>query len=215
MDCPLCLNSEWMSVVEGPDHRSYQLCNKCRIIFTDTNFYPTIEEERIRYLEHNNGPQFKGYVKFLNRAIVPALEFLESGMKGLDYGCGPVPTLSKILQKNGYICDDYDPVFFPELDHNKQYDFIFSTECFEHFFYPAKELQQIKKILKQEGYLIIMTDKWKSLEQFKNWYYAKDNTHVTFYHEESLQFIAEKFGFEQIESGDERVSILKNDVDHL
>ncbi|PKP02759.1 MAG: class I SAM-dependent methyltransferase [Bacteroidetes bacterium HGW-Bacteroidetes-9] len=207
--CPLCTKPLGFKEVQGPDARIYNHCEKCYLIFTATRFQPTKKEEEKRYLQHNNGIQHNGHVTFLNKAIKPALEYLKPGMKGLDYGCGPVPTLSRLLEQNGYTCDDYDPIFFPELDQDKQYDFIFATECFEHFFFPAKELQKIRRLLKEDGILVIMTEQWQNLEKFKTWYYAKDSTHVSFYHKRTFGFIANKSGMNTLFTDNNRVIIFQ------
>ncbi len=207
--CPLCTEPIGFKEVQGPDTRVYHHCEECHLIFTATRFQPTKKEEEHRYRQHNNGIQHKGYVTFLYKAIKPALQFLRPGMIGLDYGCGPQPTLSRLLEQEGFTCDDYDPIFFPELNQNKQYNFIFATECFEHFFYPARELIKIQQLLKDDGILAIMTEQWQSLEKFKNWYYAKDNTHVSFYHQRTFQFIAEKSEMNTIFSDNNRVIIFQ------
>ncbi|MDZ7743703.1 MAG: class I SAM-dependent methyltransferase [Bacteroidota bacterium] len=206
--CPLCDNKESFAAVKGPDTRAYKCCKKCRLIFAEARFLPSEKSEKERYLTHENGIQHKGYVDFLNQAVEPALPFLSSDMQGLDFGCGPVPTLSVMLEQKGFTCDDYDPLFFPGLAA-KEYDFIFATECFEHFFSPAKEIQRINNMLKPGGILIVMTETWKSTKAFGSWYYAKDFTHVCFFHEQTFDFIAEKFGFELLQSRDERVKLLR------
>jgi SAM-dependent methyltransferase len=206
--CPLCLNKESFEIVKGPDSRAYRGCNKCKLIFTETRFQPAKKNEKKRYLTHNKGIQYKGYGNFLNQAIEPALPLLTNDMQGLDFGCGPEPTLSAMLREKGISCDDYDPIFFPEMPE-KTYDFIFATESFEHFFFPAKEIQCIKNLIKPNGYLIVMTEKWKSIEAFKTWSYAKDATRVSFYHLHTFRFIATKFGFGTIESNNDHVVILQ------
>jgi SAM-dependent methyltransferase len=198
-------------VVKGPGSRVYRGCQKCRLIFAETRFLPSAESEKKRYLTHNNGIQHQGYVNFLNQAIEPALPLLTKGMHGLDFGCGPTPTLSVILEQQGYPCDNYDPFFFPEIP-GKEYGFIFATECFEHFFFPAKEIQCIKNLLKPNGILIIMTETWKSAEDFNNWHYANDSTHVSFYHDHTFDFIGREFGFEKLGTENERVIIFKKHI---
>lgn len=207
--CPLCTKHAGLEEIQGPDARLYNHCEKCHLIFIDTCFQPTKIEEEKRYLQHNNGIQHKGYVTFLNKAINPAIDFLKPGMRGLDYGCGPVPTLSRLLEQKGFTCDDYDPIFFPEMDQDKQYDFIFATECFEHFFFPAKELQKIRKLLKEDGILVIMTEQWQNLGKFKTWYYAKDLTHVSFYHQRTFNFIAKKSGMNTLFTDNNSVIIFQ------
>lgn len=165
-----------------------------------------------RYRQHNNGIQYEGYVTFLNKAIHPALKYLKPDMKGLDYGCGPEPTLSLLLKQEGYTCDDYDPFFFPDLDQNKQYDFIFATECFEHFFFPARDLQKINELLKDDGILVIMTELWQDIEKFKTWHYAKDATHVSFYHQRTFHYIAGKYGLTPLVADNRVIIFQKNKV---
>ncbi len=206
--CPLCFNNKEIKVIKGPDSRAYHSCEKCKLIFTESRFHPTKTQEKERYLTHQNGIQYKGYVEFLNQAIEPALPLLTKKMKGLDYGCGPVPTLSVLVHQQGFSCDDYDPFFFPQIPADK-YDFIFATECFEHFFKPAKEISKITKLLTPGGILVVMTETWESAEAFQTWYYAKDVTHVVFYHSRTFRFIAEKYGFELLKSNNERVIILQ------
>ncbi len=208
VSCPLCLNRKSFKTLEGPDKRAYTKCNDCQLIFTGTRFHPSVNEEIKRYSEHKNGIEYPGYVEFLNQAIEPALPHISGDMKGLDYGCGPTPTLSLLLKRQGYKCDDYDPLFFPEIT-DKVYDYIFATECFEHFFLPGKEIQRIYEMLGPQGFLIIMTEPWRTEEAFSSCYYARDNTHVSFYHSRTFEFIAEKFGFVSHKSNNLRVFILQ------
>ncbi|MDF1561291.1 MAG: class I SAM-dependent methyltransferase [Bacteroidales bacterium] len=195
-------------MIEGPDNRAYTKCNDCHLIFTGTRFHPSVNEEKTRYSEHKNGTEYPGYVEFLNQAIEPALPHLSGNMKGLDFGCGPTPTLSVLLKRKGYQCDDYDPIFFPEIPE-KVYDYIFATECFEHFFFPGKEIQRIYELLSPQGFLIVMTEAWRTEEEFSCWYYARDKTHVSFYHSNTFKFIAGKFGFISHKSNNTRVVVLQ------
>ena len=141
--CPLCSEHKKIARLEGPVNRSFLHCENCFLIFTDSGDQPSIEDERIRYSTHNNSIENKGYIDFLNKAIKPALEFIEPGMAGLDYGCGPGPVLSLLIEKSGMTCDNYDPIFFPDLNRGKEYDFIFATECAEHFFVRGKNFNKL------------------------------------------------------------------------
>lgn len=208
--CPLCLNKSSFSQLNGPDKRLYLCCDNCKLVFTTTTFLPTRKEEEKRYKLHNNGIEFPGYVKFLNQAIKPALPLLTKDMIGLDYGCGPTPTLSVLLEQQGIKCENYDPIFFSEMPEGP-FDFIFATECFEHFFLPARELQKIKNLLKPNGYLIVMTEKWTKPEVFSRWTYAKDPTHVTFYHADTFRYISEKYKFNLLESPNPRVVLMQKE----
>jgi SAM-dependent methyltransferase len=207
--CRLCQSEDVSITKNSVDERVYFLCNDCHLISVDGKYFPGREEEKKRYLTHQNGVQFEGYVRFLHQAIDPALEFLRKDMTGLDYGCGHAPTLSRLLEQNGYQCEDYDPLF---VDHklDKKFDFIFSTEVFEHFFYPGKEIEKIKKLLKNDGLLIVMTERWKDVDHFSKWCYTRDLTHVSFFHSGTFDFLCSHFGFRRIFDDKERVIILQN-----
>ncbi len=208
ISCPLCDEKNNLETLTGTTHRRYIRCRRCELIFVNPIDLISNAEEKKRYLEHNNGIQFPGYVAFLNWAVKPALTFLLPDMKRLDYGCGPAPTLSILLERQGFSCDNYDPFFFPELPQST-YDFIFATECFEHFYYPKAELKRICALLKPGGFLIVMTEPWPSVEAFRNWYYINDVTHVSFYHTATFEFICREYGFMMHETDNSRVFILE------
>lgn len=206
--CTLCEGSYLKEIVLEKDPRSYFLCKKCFLIFAHSDFHLNKETEKLRYTNHQNGIDQVGYVRFLHRAITPSLDFIRSEMVGLDYGCGPSPTLSKLLSKEGIECFDYDPIF--GIDHPlNQYDFIFATECFEHFFYPKKDLQKINSLLKSNGVLSIMTEQWVTEEGFKDWYYKNDPTHVSFFHKNTFEYISSDLNFDIVYQDEDRVVIFR------
>lgn len=195
MNCTLCTGEVLQKIKDEADPRTYYQCAECMLIFTDSRFHLSKEDEQSRYRLHNNGIMHKGYVAFLNRVIEPCIPFLNNHMTGLDYGCGPVPTLSKILARHGITCFDYDPLFgfdYPQ----RQYDFVFATECFEHFYQPKKEFLKIDSLLKPGGYLGVMTEQYESIEHFRTWYYKRDPTHVSFYNSKSFAYLCETYGYE-------------------
>ena len=201
--------------MRGADDRWYRRCPCCWLIFVDPAHFLSLEEEKGRYETHENSIENAGYVRFLKRLVDPMLPYLETGMRGLDYGCGPGPTLSQVLRRQGMGCEDYDPFFAKRLLH-PPYDFVLSTECFEHFHRPAEEVERIRSLLKPGGLLGIMTERWETLDGFARWYYTRDPTHVSFYHLESLHFICRRFGFKALWMDDSRVAILrKNESSRL
>ena len=207
-DCPLCRTTDKLSSVKGMDERQYNLCQTCYLISVDREDLPDKQTEKERYLTHNNGIEHEGYVTFLRQAIDPALKYISKDMVGLDYGCGPGPTLSKLLGNEGYTCEDYDP-FFVKHDLDKKFGFIFSTEAFEHFFYPDKEIEKIWSLLEDNGIVVVMTERWQNVDQFSKWYYTRDNSHVCFYHLRTFDHICEHLRFEKIFDDEQRVVILK------
>jgi hypothetical protein len=207
--CPLC-KAPVANVhqIPGPLDRCYYLCSQCKLIFTAHVDLPSMNEEKTRYNEHDNTIEAPGYVKFLNQAIKPALPFLKAQMRGLDYGSGPGPTLSQLLKREGITCEDYDPIFGPDLPEGS-FDYIFSTEAFEHFHNPGKEMCQISEILKPGGLLAVMTMFRPCLSEFANWFYAKDYSHVTFFNQETFDYLCLQWHFEHLWDDGKRVILLK------
>lgn len=207
MECPLCLRSE-PQCVQGPDARRYYLCHTCTLIFVDPAQRLSPDEERARYMLHQNSRQDRGYVAFLNQLLRPLLPYLGEGARGLDYGSGPVPVLSQLAQEQGIACDEYDP-FFTNGPLYPPYDVVFASECFEHFHHPAEEMAHILTLLKPGGLLGIMTERWTTLAAFAVWYYVQDPTHVVFYHADTFDFLCNRFGLASVWQDERRVTILR------
>lgn len=208
--CRLCSSDSLVPVYPDKDSRNYHRCTNCSLIFVDSSFFPTIKEEELCYGYHNNCIENKGYVTFLNRVIEPSVLLFKKGMIGLDYGCGPGPVLSSLVKAKGFSCYNYDPLF--AKDHPfRSYDFIFSTECFEHFHYPDKDIENILGLLNQGGFLCLMTELWESVPQFEQWYYKIDPTHVSFYHSNTFNFIKKKYGLKEMFSDGKRVIVLQKE----
>ncbi|WKZ37134.1 MAG: class I SAM-dependent methyltransferase [Anaerolineales bacterium] len=208
MNCPLCLASASITDVRGMDARRYHLCGNCLLIFADPSHHLSPAEEKARYETHNNSIEDGGYVQFLNRVIQPMLPYLHKDMRGLDYGSGPGPALSRLVRRQGIDCEDYDP-FFGDHPLHPPYDFVFSTECFEHFKNPQAEIQRVCDLLKPVGLLGIMTERWATLESFADWYYTQDPTHVSFYHANTFDFLCRRFGLTVLWQDGSRVVIFQ------
>ncbi|MBL7874669.1 MAG: class I SAM-dependent methyltransferase [Cyclobacteriaceae bacterium] len=208
MNCPLCESKNVKLLEVDGDKRKYYLCRSCFLLFVDPDYHISLEQEKARYEFHNNSGQDVGYLEFLNRVIQPTLPFLNSAMIGLDYGCGPNPTLSDLLAQQQLICHNFDPLF--GFEHSlKAYDFLFATECVEHFRSPKNDFSKMSALLKPKGFLSVMTDHWQSLEQFNTWYYKRDITHVSFYHSNTFAFICKYFGYELKYTDNQRVVVMQ------
>ncbi len=209
MTCPLCHSDEKIRDFDIPVDKKYYLCGTCKLVYAHPQQYLSPEKELQRYSFHQNSLSDEGYVKFLRQVIDPALKYINPNMCGLDFGCGPNPVLSKLLKSNNINCDFYDPYFFPDIPDNRKYDFVFATECFEHFFNPSSELQLISSMLNKNGILAIMTEFYPEEEKFADWYYIKDPTHVCFYNLEVLDYICKSYKYERICTDSKRVAILR------
>lgn len=206
--CPLCQSESISGETVGALNQQVFQCGNCQLAYTKPDFYPDFESERERYTQHNNNPEDERYLNFLNRAVLPTLPYLTSGMKALDYGCGPGPTIQFLLQEKEINCSNYDPVFFPEFP-NTTFDVLFATECVEHFHQPETDFQKMCGLLRKDGILTIMTHPYKKLKDFPKWYYTKDPTHVVFYHPVTFAFIAQKYGLKLLATPEERVCVFR------
>ena len=207
MYCPLC-NSQAEETF-GANGKTYHRCSHCGLVYMDENDRLGADDEKKRYSFHQNSIDDEGYVTFLGRVIEPMMKHLSVGMKGLDYGCGPNPVLAQIIKDKGFECDFYDTFFFPQCNFEGKYDFIFATECFEHFFNPGHELDKICTMLNSDGILGIMTEFLPQNTDFADWYYKNDPTHVCFYDRKSINYICKKYNFKELYNDKHRVIILR------
>ena len=193
--CPLCRSGSVAPLGRVHD-RDYFDCASCGLVFMHPADRPSPEAERTRYETHRNDPRDEGYRAFLGRLFVPLLERVPEGARGLDYGSGPGPTLSRMLAEAGRPTLDYDPYFADDaalLDDT--YAFVTCTETAEHFFDPAAEFARLDALLEPGGWLGVMTTMRDDARPFAGWWYARDPTHVCFYRPRTMQWIADAFGW--------------------
>lgn len=202
--CRLCQSTD-VAHFHQDKHRGYLRCQQCLLVFVDEASLLPLAQEKAIYDQHQNHPEDLGYRRFLNRLASPLLQRLgDAPQKGLDFGCGPGPTLSLMLEHAGHTVALYDPIYYPHTHALKQqYDFITCTEAIEHFHYPHKEWQQLLALLKPGGWLGIMTKLVIDQAAFQNWHYKNDRTHVSFFSSETFAYLAQKYGLQwEILGGD-------------
>ncbi len=194
MICPLCSSEETKLYYEGKD-RPFHRCGTCALIFVpcDWHLIPSLEKER--YDLHHNDPSDEAYRAFLATLVDPLCERLETGARGIDYGAGPGPALSAMFGERGFSCINYDPFYADDraalFDH---YDFIASTETAEHFCHPRQEWERMVKMVKNGGWIGVMTQMRDESKDFAAWHYKDDPTHVSFYSPQTFEWIAGHFG---------------------
>lgn len=188
--CPVCGGGQ-STPTASVAGRDYLRCADCHLSFMLPAHRLSCESERAYYRLHQNDPADAGYRRFLSKLADPLIRSLPPGARGLDYGCGPGPTLSVMLGEAGFAVRDYDPCFVPDeaalLD---TYDFITCTETVEHFHRPSHEFARLDELLKPGGCLAVMTETLESAPAFGRWWYVRDPTHVCFYATETMRWIA-------------------------
>jgi len=196
-NCPLC--NQLGNIYYQKNNRLFYKCNTCYGIYLDKDLRPNKNAEKLRYETHNNDVHDKRYQKFVSPITSAILKNFTPNNIGLDFGAGTGPVISKVLKDNNFSIKQYDPFFhnYPKLLENK-YDYIACCEVIEHFYSPKKEFKLLKKLLHPNGVLYCMTDIYKDNIDFHTWYYKNDPTHVFIYHENTIEWIKEKFNFSDV-----------------
>ena len=192
--CPLCTHAADAFLRDRT--REYLRCPQCDLIFVPPEFHLAPEAEKSRYDHHQNDPADSNYRKFLSRLFQPLQKKLTPGTRGLDFGCGPGPTLSVMLEEAGYECAVYDLHYANDPSvFEDQYDFIACSETMEHLYRPREEFERFLRLVKPGGWVGIMTQLHDEAPvPFEKWFYKDDDTHVCFFSKKSFQTLEKTYG---------------------
>lgn len=191
--CPLCGSNKAQSYYSN-ENSSYLRCPNCRLVFLAMRFHLNNIDEKSRYDLHQNTEDNTGYQQFLSAVFNPVLKHIQPQAKGLDFGCGPGPTLSKMFENQGYEVDLFDKYYANNQQvFGQKYDFITATEVWEHLSNPGAEIERLFSMLNTNGVLAVMTQQLTNEVDFSTWYYKNDPTHICFFSKKTFEFIAEKY----------------------
>ncbi|WP_422486057.1 class I SAM-dependent methyltransferase [Gudongella sp. DL1XJH-153] len=194
-------------------HMIFHQCNNCEFIWKDSSVHVSREDEFKVYENHNNSILDERYVNyfkdFINASIVP---FAGEGREGLDFGSGPEPVLSMIMERDyGYEMDIYDKFYSTKKIYiGKNYDLITSTEVVEHMDDPLEYFRLFRKLLRDDGIIAIMTLFHPvEREKFADWFYIRDQSHISFFTPRTMEVIAREVGLEFFYTNNHRYSTFK------
>ena len=192
--CPLCDHLPECFCKDRS--RDYLRCPHCDLVFVPDTQRLTPDEEKSRYDFHQNDPADSRYRNFLNRLFQPLENKLDPGARGLDFGCGPGPTLSLMFEEAGYDCAVYDAFYANDPSVlEQQYDFLTCSETMEHMFRPGEEFERFVRLMKPGGWIGIMTQLHDEAPvPFERWHYKDDDTHVCFFSKQSFQTLEKTYG---------------------
>lgn len=210
--CPLC-EADPVDCCYRDSQRAYLRCRNCRLVFVPAQYFLSPAHEHARYDLHNNDPLDTRYRAFLSRLGDPLIERLAPGAEGLDFGCGPGPTLSLILSEAGFPTQIFDPIYAPNTEvWNQTYDFVTASEVVEHLYRPRFEFERLWSLLRPRGILGIMTKRLEDPAAFANWHYKDDPTHVIFFAEQTFRWLSEHLSAELTIVGPDVVLLRKSIV---
>lgn len=204
ISCPLCGHET--TPFFSDSHRTFNQCQSCHSLVMPTDKWPSRQQEKLRYLEHDNDVndlQFQAFVSPIMQAV--ERDFACENSQGLDFGAGHAPVITHILQQHGYAISAYDPLFADRTELlERQYDFICCCEVIEHFHHPQQMFRLLYDLLLPGGKLYCMTALYHEQRDFGSWQYKNDPTHVIIYHQHAIHYIQRQFGFASV-SIDERL----------
>ena len=208
--CILCSGKTEFFYRDENRGRSYYRCESCLSLMMDPADYLTQEEEKARYLTHNNDVEDPGYQKFVSPIVDAVLADYGPEDLGLDFGAGTGPVITSMLEEEDYQLKLYDPFFHPHPEKlEDSYDYIVCCEVMEHFYHPYDEFKKLYGLLNPGGTLYCMTSIYHEGIDFDKWGYKDDETHVFFYHKEALEWIRREFGFKDLKIDKKLIKLIK------
>lgn len=192
--CPLCGHAG-AAHFHRDTRRDYWQCPVCQLVFVDDAQLLSPEAEKQQYDLHRNAIDDPAYRQFLARVAIPLADRVPPPARGLDFGCGPGPALAALLQEQGYRMTVYDPFYFPQREAWQScFDLVTCTEVIEHVYDAAATWRQLFAALLPGGWLGLMTKRLRDRAAFCQWHYKNDPTHVRFYSDATLGWVAQQFG---------------------
>ncbi len=176
-------------------NKTYDYCPGCEFIRLQNCHLLSENQEYNRYLQHDNTEENAGYVKMFRQFLSQLQPLLPAPGNALDFGCGPGPVLAHMLKKRGWDVSLYDPYFAPEEEFwRHKYSLITATEVVEHIHQPLPVWQRLAGLLQPGGVLAIMTSFHPGPDEFCDWWYRRDPTHVAFYNQKTFDWLGEHLG---------------------
>ena len=217
--CPLCRSPKVHLCGTTDRGLSYFSCGACELIWKHPRDFPSFEQERDRYLQHQNDPHQPAYQKWILELWQPLWQHWQRlGYSGqariLDYGCGPEKVLAQALQVKIKNVKSYDPVFYPDQNVlNEKWDLIYCNEVWEHFQDPQREIGKLRMMMNPGGGLGVRTSWHQGPQHFATWWYQHDITHLHFFNQRALEKVAELFDWQMSVAGKDLVIFLNPNSD--
>jgi len=182
----------------------YGRCDRCGSVILDPRFFLSPDQERSRYLQHENSlsdPGYRAYLEAFLDGVFGHEALAEDGIATVfDYGSGPEPALVDLLRQRGFTASGWDPFFNADGERfDAGADLVTCLEVAEHFHNPTDDFASLAGCVRPNGWVAVATravngDLSTVVRDFPDWWYRRDPTHVVFYTREGLFFAAEHAG---------------------
>lgn len=181
----------------GDRQRDYLRCAHCDLVFVPREQLVSIEEERARYARHHNTADDPTYLEYVDSCIAELRRLPLPGARILDFGCGEHAVMTGRLRALGLDCRGYDPVYGIGAGAlARGYDVIAAIETVEHLREPRDELARLAGLLAPGGHLFVRTSLRDDESEFLAWWYKNDPTHVNFFSQRTLRWLAGALGLD-------------------
>ena len=119
--------------------------------------------------------------------------------------------LTIIMKEKGYQVLNYDPYFAPNEEYkNHKFDLIVLSEVAEHISNPKQTFEHLFTLLNSRGAILFMTEQ-RTMDDmdFLNWWYKRDNTHISFFNTKTFQFIANQYNLKIVSNNHKNIIVLQ------
>jgi len=187
--CRICRSP---STLFFQDQRTFYKCTECSLIFTEDFASKEAEEKHYKSQWATTDPDFwKGQVDVLLQLInnYPSPQHI------LDFGSGS-GEMTHEFRTRGYDVTPLEPMthgYLKDQNYPVKFDVVIAVEVIEHLLEPWDELREIEKVMTPNGIVVFTSlltnpfiDRLDARDQFKNWWYKDDPTHVSFFCNQTL-----------------------------
>ncbi len=192
--CRIC-NSP--SALFFQDQRAFYKCPECCLIFTDDFAAKEAEEKHYKDQWTTTDP---GFWKSQVDVLLQLIENYRTPRHILDFGSGSGEMTNELRQR-GFDVTPLEPMthgYLKDQNYSLKFDVVIAVEVIEHLLEPWDEIREIENVLAPDGIVVFTSlltnpfiDRPDAREQFKNWWYKDDPTHVSFFCNQVLSKMAD------------------------
>ncbi|QPJ64673.1 MAG: class I SAM-dependent methyltransferase [Candidatus Nitrohelix vancouverensis] len=180
------------------DKRKYFKCDSCGLIFTNDAPGKVEEEAHYRSQWEETQPEF-----WISQAdvLLQIIRNYHEPLQILDFGSGS-GELTRELRSRDLSVTPLEPMeqgYLKDQQYPGLFDVVVALEVLEHLPQPLEELLEIDRVLAPGGIFVCSTaltnaflDHASGRDQFAQWWYKDDPTHLCFFGNRTLEALAQR-----------------------